>query len=248
MSAAQSQGGEVVVRLLHKAQAMDHAQRLVASGDLQPSDMAVLWFVCTSIDNQTGQAIRKYQTIADACGMSRASVVRALNRLDVAGVIDRKARYAVSHRGQIATAFTLGAHAFVAAAGGSRVNQGVVHQRPTKSPSHLHEIPGGPPANKQVRHEGMRDGPNPSSTDPPSPADEEFEDMAAELMERANANGANYYDLPAAIQEVADWRAAKGDRAIRKAWQRATAYGLKGKSLIDFMEETYPERRRRVAA
>ena len=76
-----AQSSTIVVRLLGKAVAMDAALRLVAAGDLQPQDMAVLWYIASSLDRQTGEAIRRYQTIADGCGMSRATAVRAMARL-----------------------------------------------------------------------------------------------------------------------------------------------------------------------
>ena len=50
---------EVVVRLPHKAKAMDRALDLVSEGELKPGDMAVLWFICTSMDNQKGECVRR---------------------------------------------------------------------------------------------------------------------------------------------------------------------------------------------
>ena len=103
----------VVVHLLHKAVAMDAALRLVEAkpedGKLLPQDRAVLWYIASSLDRQTGEAIRRYQTIAEGCGMSRASVVRAMARLKAAGVIEIRERYFRGRRGKVATAYRLGA-------------------------------------------------------------------------------------------------------------------------------------------
>ena len=57
---------------------MDHALKLCAVDELRPDDMAVLWFIATSMDNQTGETIRRYSTIAAGCGMSRSAVGRSL--------------------------------------------------------------------------------------------------------------------------------------------------------------------------
>ena len=131
--------GAVVVRLIHKAQAMDVALNFVKGGELKPGDLVVLWLICTKMDNRTGECTRRYEAIAGDCGISRATAVRAIARLKAAGLLEIRERYYKQSRGKTATAFRLSA---VNANVCSPVNRGSV-QACTTMESRLSRIPDG---------------------------------------------------------------------------------------------------------
>jgi DNA-binding transcriptional ArsR family regulator len=241
----------VVVRLVHKAVAMDAALRLVEAGELQPQDMAVLWYIASSLDRQTGEAIRRYQTIAEGCGMSRASAVRAMARLKAAGVIEIRERYFQGRRGKVATAYRLGAvpspgvqsttsrgaiHDTSGAQVGSQVNRGSVHGCTGNSPSHdFHNPVGGPD-----QHANDAEG---TAGDPVT-----WSDTVA-WLHRAGCYAQQWGSGSEALAEedLDRWRRQKGDRAILRAVEKAQELGLYRNCLLDFMENTYPARRRGAA-
>ena len=246
-----SAGGAVVVRLLHKAVAMDAALRLVEAGDLQPQDMAVLWYIASNLDRQTGEAIRRYQTIAKGCGMSRATAVRAMARLKAAGMIEIRERYFQGRRGKVATAYRLGAvptsgvqsttsrgaiHGPSEASVGSPVNRGSVHECTGNGPSHdFHNPVGGPD-----QHANDAKG---TAGDPVTWSD------IASWLHRAGWYGKQWGHGSEALaeQDLDRWRREKGDRAVWRAVEKAQELGLYRNCLLDFMENTYPAGRRATA-
>lgn len=226
----------VVIRLLQKAWAMDHAMKLCAAGDLVPADMAVLWFICTNMDNESGQAVRLYSTIAAGCGMSRSAVGRSLKRLKDAGVVEvtpRKAR----HCGQVASAFRLSAEAVAAKArpadAGAETDPGVPHVGRPPSPerdghistSHLLSFPNGRPRQSACK---------------PEVDWMETQDWLAEAGKYHERWGYGSRDL--AVSDLDRWRSQKGDARILKAIETARAKGLYGAVLIDFLEKTWLRR------
>ena len=238
----------IVVRLLHKAVAMDAALRWVEVGELQPQDMAVLWYIASSLDRQTGEAIRRYQTIAEGCGMSRARAVRAMARLKAAGVIEIRERYFRNRRGKVATAYRRGAapppgvqtttprgaiHDTSGAQVGSQVNRGSVHECTGNSPSHdFHNPVGGP---DQLANDASGTAGDPVT----------WSDIAAWLHRAgcyAQQWGHGSEDL--AKQDLDRWRREKGDRAVLRAVELAQEIGLPRNPLLDFLENTYPGGRR----
>jgi DNA-binding transcriptional ArsR family regulator len=229
-----AQSGTIVVRLLHKAVVMDAALRLVAAGDLQPQDMAVLWYIASSLDRQTGEAIRRYQTIADGCGMSRATAVRAMARLKDAGVIEIKARYFRNQRGKMATAYRLGAlppprraTAADEAQIGAQVNRGSVHECTGNGASHDFHIPVGGPSQRAS-----------NSTEPDDGVDwGEIESWLSDAGQYVKRWGFGAEGL--AKEDLDRWRREKGERAITRAIANARAKRLYGEVLIDFLEKTY---------
>ncbi len=107
-AADKSDSGEPVVRLLNKAVQMDQALKLLAAGDLNAGDMAILWAICSSMDRQTGECTLRYKTIADKCHVSRTTAVRAVSRLKKTGLLIARERFYKKTGGKIATAFMLG--------------------------------------------------------------------------------------------------------------------------------------------
>ncbi len=245
------QSGTIVVRLLHKAVAMDAALRLVEAGDLQPQDMAVLWYIASNLDRQTGEAIRRYQTIADGCGMSRATAVRAMARLKAASMIEIRERYFQGQRGKVATAYRLGAvptsgvqsttsrgaiRGPSEASVGSQVNRGSVHGCTGNGPTHNFHIPVGGPD----QHANDANG---RASDPDTWSD------VASWLHRAGCYRKQFGHGSEALaeQDLDRWRREKGDRAILRAVEKAQELGLYGNCLLDFMENTYPAGRRATA-
>ncbi len=135
---------------------MDRALDLVSDGELKPDDMAVLWFLCTSMGNWTGECVRRYETIAESCNVSRTTAVRAIARLKSFGLIGIRERFYKKSKGKTATAYRLGAlppKAKPAARIGSRMNQGSVH-RCTTMVSRLSRIPTGDQHSEKYREQG----------------------------------------------------------------------------------------------
>ena len=256
-----AQSGAIVVRLLHKAVVMDAALRLVeaepAEGKLRPQDMAVLWYIVSNLDRQTGEAIRRYQTIADGCGMSRATAVRAIARLKAAGVIEIRERYFSDRRGKVATAYRLGAdhpgrtstparadidarqggqNDRPEAQVGSGVNRGSVHECTGNSLSHDFHIP------VEIPDQRTNDATG-TAGDPVT-----WSETAAWLHRVGCYEQQWGYGSDALAEADLDrWRREKGDRAVLRAVENAQELGLYRNCLIDYLEKTYPAGRRAMA-
>lgn len=226
--------GGVVVRLLHKTKVMDRAMAMVGQG-LTMQDVGVLYYLCSSLDGQTGEAVRRYQTIADAGDFSRATAVRCIQRLKAAGLVEIRQRFYNKRgatRGQVATAFRLGATALAEV--GAQVNRGSVHSCTTNSPSRSFHNPGEPAQEKQAVQGEPRNGPSEAVQ----------ASMAARIVERSNAGGTNYHDLKSAHDDLRSWASSKGWQAITAALGRAESVGpngrgLRGAAFIDYLNDTY---------
>ena len=91
---------KTVITLEDKAKTMTYALTLVVrevglKGNrdrLRHSDMAVLWYILASINRATGEAIRKYETIADANGISRGEACKSIGRWKKRGVLEAQPR------------------------------------------------------------------------------------------------------------------------------------------------------------
>jgi DNA-binding transcriptional MocR family regulator len=207
---------------------MDRALRLVAGGDLKPQDMAVLWCLASAIDRQTGECVRRYGTIAEACGVSRATIVRAIARLKAADVIEIRERYFGTRRGKVATAFRLGGLSQAQAS--SQLNRGSVHQCTGNSPSRVFHIPDGGPG--QQNWSQAVDW-------------SELETWLAKAGRYAARWGYGAEGL--AAEDLQRLRQEKGDTRLLRAIEIAKAKGLFGEVLCDFLENTWGAPGRRTA-
>ena len=90
-----------------KLLALERARDLFAAGELKALDVVVLVDLVSSIDRESGVAIRRYQTVAESCGRDRSSVVRSVARLRATGLIERQQRRYKRTRGKTASAFSL---------------------------------------------------------------------------------------------------------------------------------------------
>ncbi len=69
---------------------------------------------------------------------------------------------------------------------------------------------------------------------------EAWSEIATDLAERGGYRkyGFGYIDL--AKDDLAAWRDAAGDTAVRRAWQRARNLWLYVDRLVDYMKKTWP--------
>ena len=94
---------------------MDRALLLVAqnrtssrsTGRLRGGDLAILWYLLSSLDAQTGEAVRRYETIAARCGVSRGQATKGVSRLKRHGLIYAWPRYREGRRDKFSTAFSV---------------------------------------------------------------------------------------------------------------------------------------------
>jgi len=228
-----------VIRLVPKMRAIEATLEACRNGDCQPQDVAVVAYICSSIDRATGDCTRHYATIGEKCGMSRSAAGRSIKRLVDAGIIERAPQQA-RNGGQISTAFTIA----------PRPTSGTPpsHQRDAhKDSSRSLQFPdGGPSENDRVEGKPER---------PPA---------AARLSKREFT-----HDLPADWGDVEEWlwqqvgygklysdasrsdaaielrhlRQNIGDQALASAIARAKTLRLYGRPLLDFLENTRPSRR-----
>ncbi len=104
-----------VVSLQEKTAVMDRALLLVAqnrtssrsTGRLRGGDLAILWYLLSSLDAQTGEAVRRYETIAARCGVSRGQATKGVSRLKRHGLIYAWPRYREGRRDKFSTAFSV---------------------------------------------------------------------------------------------------------------------------------------------
>ena len=268
-----------VVPLQDKAAVMDRALLLVAqnrtssrsTGRLRGGDLAILWYLLSSLDAQTGEAVRRYETIAARCGISRGQACKAVTRLKVYGLIEAQPRYREGRRDKFSTAFTVSqepeggrrpsASTSEKAGGGRRPSASTVdaHRRLPSTPrgvgnlSHCINNLVGPSRQDQARQEDgadlcageLRATPEQREILLPLPVEkdhvtEDWSEIAADLAERGGYQkyGFGYIDL--AKDDLATWRDAAGDTAVRRAWQRARSLRLYGDRLVDYMGKTWP--------
>ena len=244
--------GPVVIRLLQKALAMDHALKLCVAGELKPDDMAVLWFIATNMDNQTGETVRIYGTFAARCGMSRSSIGRSLKRLKDAGVIEVTPRYA-RHSGRVCSAFRFSKEAVKAkalpeagsgkargpsaeaASGKGSINVQNMGHPPSQerdasySTSRLHSFPNGRPGQSACKPEA------------------DWTAIEDWLVEAGRYRQWGYGSRSCAVDDLERWRRENGDGRILSAINKAKEKCLYGAVRIDFLNNTWSGRSKGAA-
>ena len=90
-----------------KLRAHEAVLEAMAKGECQAIDLAVMVYITSNMDNRAGDCVRKVDTMANALGTSRATVFRALGRLEDAGLIERRQNHGVDGR-QLATHYLIG--------------------------------------------------------------------------------------------------------------------------------------------
>ncbi len=230
---ADTNSGQVVVPLVPKMQAIEAALKACERGDCQPQDVAVAAYLVSNIDRATGECARHYETIATGCGMSRSAAGRSIKRLVDAGVIERAPRFA-RNRGQIATAFKIGAH----------ILEGILERssgrpRPTgrTRPSHKRDTNGSSSRISQF--------PIGVPGQPAKPESADWEHTAEWLYKAGQYRKHGFGADSLARDDLDRWRKEKGDVAMLKAIATAQAKRLYGDLLLDFLENTWPAKGRK---
>ncbi len=223
---------------------MDRAMDFVQAGEIKQQDVAIFWYICTSLDGETGEAIRRYETIAEACGLSRRTAIRAIDRLKAVGLVVSRARSYKKTRGDLANAYSLGIEAFPSRSG-SQMSPGECHERHSISSQNLH-IPNGNQHANPKSEEPSSTGhaiPGPTNQVP----DVDWEELASWLAKFARFE--ERYGFGAAglaRDDLERLRDTKGDKALLRAIEIAKAKKLYGEPLEDFLRKTWPTRRRNV--
>ena len=75
-----------------KLKELEHVRGLICEGELQHIDLNVVQYLAEITDKRTGAACVEYATIAERIGRSRSTVVRSLQRLIDASVVERQSR------------------------------------------------------------------------------------------------------------------------------------------------------------
>jgi hypothetical protein len=236
---------------------MEYVRGLVMEGELQHIDLNVTQYLAEITDKETGAAIVELATIAERIGRSRSTVVRSLQRLIDAAVIEREAR----RRGNrcFASLYRLVDPVSEKGANGDTPRftdePTPVHQRTTSRAFEKNLSPnwvdhGGADANSCI--DGLT---TPAAQ--PDPARQETNrargptfDLDAEAgwlalkgeYKRWEPGPGRAFEL--AREDLVEWCGRCGERAIALAIRRAKDRQLFGDPLIDFLCQTWPRGRR----
>ena len=229
-AAAQRESGPVVVRLLQKMQTIEHALQCCELGQCKPADVAVVAYLASHMDNETGECVRKYQTIAKGCGMGRSALIHSLKRLEDAKVIRRQERYG-GRIGRRAYGYHLG-------------------ELPDQAPqtgTHASEI-----RTSEVRNPNLQVVSSQHSLD--SPGDQSSSqnvdwDKHADWLAEVGQYGKRYGfgGEAGAAEDLATWCEDVGEQRLLAAIARAREKGLYGATLEDFLANTWGKGQRRRA-
>jgi len=214
--------------LLEKAHILDQALALVKTKEIRPKDIAVLWYIATSLDSTTGEAVRRYATIADRCGMSRTAAVESIARLKACQLVKNQPRYFKNGPGKLATAFRLAGE--FEEQSNPDTDRGSSRWKPGKVVSQFHPIHNGNEAHQK----------RPCSEPIPS---RDWSTELAWLHKKGRYKelwGFGSEDL--ARNDLDRLRREKGDNAVADAIARAKELNLYSKSLIDFLNNTWPRK------
>lgn len=228
-----------VIRLVPKMAAIEATLAACRSGDCQPQDVAVVAYIVSSIDRDTGDCTRHYATIGEACGMSRSAAGRSIKRLVDAGIIERAPRQA-RNGAQICTAFTIA----------RRPTSGTPssHQRDSyKDSSRFLQYP-------VVGQEEKRSSGVTKKAKRPSPATDwgAWQDWLADQVNypkhwsdgrRSDARG-DLEQLREAMRKAMGDDEAKGDVEALQALETAKRHGWYGPKLRTILLEWTPAKRR----
>jgi DNA-binding MarR family transcriptional regulator len=224
------------LRLIHVIQKQKEALELRKQGLIRSDDFVILFYLLDALDNQTGIALRKFQTIADKTGVCLTNVKAAIGRLESLGLIARRQRYSDITKRQLCNEYTLPDFAALTSetksgAGGRHSD----HRSGSRNGDHLYPDPSSN-SYPDVRCNQKNDD---QQTTHETKEDADWDYWTQWLTDVAKVayrkQGFGWEIFPK--EDIDRWRSKIGDESVLKALKQAQKIGLFGEILLDWMEK-----------
>lgn len=224
------------LRLIHVIRKQKEALELRKQGLIKSDDFVILFYLLDALDNRTGIALRKFQTIADRTGVCLTNVKAAIGRLESHGLIARQQRYSGKTKRQLCNEYTLPDFAALTSVtksgtGGRQSDhrsggRNGDHLYPDPSSNSYPDVQGEPISDdEQTEHEATSDG--------------DWDTLHQWLADAAKAeykqHGWGWETL--AKGDIDRWRSRIGDEQVLKALKQARELRLFGAVVLDWMEK-----------